>query len=104
MLDTDPATPDPTTTTTLIPTLTMTRPTTPPPDLDKCKDIVIKWFKDVFGFTNEVATALYDNQLLRDKNSLAELNDAEVNNVMHAIRRHHSIAKLSLARLKLAIF
>jgi hypothetical protein len=91
MLDTDPAlpdpaTPDPMTTTTLMPTLTMARPTTPPPDLDKCKDIVVKWFKDVFGFTDGVATALYNEQLLRDKNSLAELNDAEVDNVMRAIR------------------
>ena len=91
MLDTDPATLDPTTsdptmTTTLMPTLTMARPTTPPRDLDKCKDIVVKWFKDVFGFTDAVATALYDEQLLRDKNSLAELNDAEVDNVMRAIR------------------
>ncbi len=89
MLDTDPATPDPamldpTTTTLLMPTLTMARPTTPPPDLDKCKGVVVKWFKSVFGFTNAVAMALYDEQLLRDKNSLAELNDAEVNNVMRA--------------------
>ncbi len=109
MLDTDPATPDPATpdpptTTTLMPTLTMARPTTLPPDLDKCKDIVVKWFKDVFGFTNEVATALYDKQLLRNKNSLAELTDAEVENVMRAICQHHPIAELSSAQLKLAIF
>ncbi len=102
MLDTDPATPDPATpdptmTTTLMPTPTMARPTTLPPDLDKCKDIVVKWFKSVFGFTDSVATALYDEQLLREKNSLAELNDAEVDNVMRAIRRHHPIAELSSA-------
>ncbi len=41
---------------------------------------------------------------MRDKNSLIELNDAEVDNVMRAIRRHHPIAELSSARLKLAIF
>jgi hypothetical protein len=51
-----------------------------------------------------VATALYDEQLLCKKNSLAELNDAKVDNVMGAILRHHPIAELSLARLKLAIF
>ncbi len=82
----------------------MRDPRAPPPDLDKCKDIVVKWFKSVFGFTDSVATDLYDEQLLRDKDSLAELNDAEVDNVMCAIRQHHAIAKLSSARLKLAIF
>jgi hypothetical protein len=105
MLDTDPVTPDPATPTVLMPTLTgMARPETPLPDLDKCKDIVIKWYKSVFGFTDSVAMALYDEQVLRDKDSLVELNDNEVDNVMRAIRRHHTIAKLSLARLKLAIF
>jgi hypothetical protein len=102
---TDPAMPDPATPTTLMPTLTdMATPETPPPDLDKCKDIVIKWYKSVFGFTDPVATALYNKQLLRDKDSLVELNDNEVDNVMRVIRRHHTIAELSLARLKLAIF
>jgi hypothetical protein len=102
---TDPAMPDPATPTTLMPTLTdMATPETPPPDLDKCKDIVIKWYKSVFGFTDPVATALYDKQLLRDKDSLVELNDNKVDNVMRAIRRHHAIAELSSARLKLAIF
>jgi hypothetical protein len=32
------------------------------------------------------------------------MNDNEVNNVMHAICRHHTIAELSSAQLKLAIF
>jgi hypothetical protein len=88
-----------------MPTLTnMARSETPPPDLDACKDIFVKWYKSVFGFTDSVATALYDEQLLHDKDSLAELNDNEVDNIMCAIRRHHAIAELSLARLKLAIF
>ncbi len=83
---TDPATPDPTTPTALMPTLTnMARPDTPPPDLDKCKDNVVAWYKSVFGFTNSVAKALYGEQLLRDKDSLVELNEAEVDNVMRAI-------------------
>ena len=51
-----------------------------------------------------VAKALYDKQLLRYKNTLTELSDSEVNNVMRAIRRTQAIAKISLARLKLAIF
>ena len=81
-----------------MPTLTnMARSETPPPDLDACKDILVKWYKNVFGFADLVATALYDEQLLRDKDSLAELNDNEVDNVMRVIRRHHAIAELSLA-------
>jgi hypothetical protein len=90
-----------------MPTLTdmaRTRPDTPPPDLDACKDIVVKWYKSVFGFTDSVATALYDKQLLRDKNTLAELSDNEVDNVIRAIRRTQAVTKLSLVRLKLAIF
>ncbi len=70
-----------------MPTLTdMARPDTPPPDLDACKDIVVKWYKNVFGFTDSVALALYNKQLLRNKNTLAKLSDNEVNNVMRAIR------------------
>ena len=46
----------------------------------------IPWYKEVFGFTNPVAKALYDKQLLRRKDSLAKLNDAKVDNVMRAIR------------------
>jgi hypothetical protein len=84
---TDPTTPDPAMPTALMPTLTdMARPETPPPDLDKCKDIVVKWYKSILGFTNLVATALYDEKLLRNKDSLVELNDNEVDNVMRAIR------------------
>jgi hypothetical protein len=109
MLDTDPATPnpatpDPTTTTTLMPTLTMARADTPPPDLDAARDNIVSWYKRICGFTKEVTNALYDKQLLRRKDSLAELNDTKVDNVMRVIHRHHPIVELSSARLKLAIF
>ena len=88
-----------------MPTLTnMTRPDTPPLDLDACKDIVIKWYKNVFGFTNSVAKALYDEQLLNNKNSLAKLSDSKVDNVICAIRRTQAIAELSSARRNLAMF
>ena len=82
----------------------MARAKTPPPDLDACKDVFIIWYKDVFGFTDTVAKVLYDEQLLRDKNTLAKLSNSEVNNVMHAILRTQAIAKLSSTQLKLAIF
>ena len=64
----------------------------------------MRWYKNVFGFTKEVAKALYDEQLLRRNDSISKLNNNKVDNVMRAIRRHHPIAELSSARLKLAIF
>jgi hypothetical protein len=105
MLDTDTVTPVPAMPTELMPTLTnMARADTPHLDLDACNDNIVGWFKSVMGFTYSVAKALYDTQLLRNKDSLAELNDNEVDNVMRAIRRHHAIAELSSAQLKLVIF
>ncbi len=41
---------------------------------------------------------------MRDKNTLTEMSDSKVDNVMRAIRRTQAIAKISSARLKLAIF
>jgi hypothetical protein len=64
----------------------------------------IAWYKEVFGFTNPVAKALYNEQLLQDKKTLAKLSDSEINSIMCAIRRTQAIAERSVARLKLAIF
>ena len=64
----------------------------------------IAWYKEVFGFTNSVAKALYYEQLLQDKKTLAELSYSEIDSIMHAIRRTQSIAKISATQLKLAIF
>ena len=61
-------------------------------------------YKEVFGFTDAVAKALYDKQLLQDKKTLAELSDSEIDSIMRAILRTQAIAKISAARLKLAIF
>ncbi len=61
-------------------------------------------YKDVFGFTDPVAKALYDKQLLQDKKTLAELSNSKINSIMRAICLTKAIAKISVARLKLAIF
>jgi hypothetical protein len=63
----------------------------------------IAWYKEVFGFTDTVAKALYDKQLLQDKKTLAKLSNSEIDSVIRAIRRTLPIAKISAARLKLAI-
>ena len=39
---------------------------------------------EVFGFTNPVAKALYDEQLLQDKKTLAKLSDSKINRQHHA--------------------
>ena len=51
-----------------------------------------------------MAKALYNKQLLQDKKTLAKLSDSEINSIMQAICQAQAIAKISAARLKLAIF
>ena len=57
----------------------------------------IAWYKEVFGFTNLVAKALYDEQLLQDKKTLAKLSDSEIDSVIRAIRQTLPIAEISAA-------
>ena len=64
----------------------------------------IPWYKEVFGFTNLVAKALYKEQLLQDKKTLAKLSDSKIDSIMHATCRTQPIDEISAARLKLAIF
>jgi hypothetical protein len=59
----------------------------------------IAWYKEVFGFTDKVARALYNKQLLKDKKTLAELSDSEIDSIIRAICRTLPIAKISAARL-----
>jgi hypothetical protein len=68
------------------------------------KEFFLKWYKEVFGFSNEVARALYDDQLLKNKTTLAKLGDNDIDNIIRAIRRTLPIAEISAAQLKLAIF
>jgi hypothetical protein len=66
----------------------------------------IAWYRDVFGFTLTVATTLYGKQLLRNKKTLAKLDDSNVNNICRTIWRDltKSIAKVAATWLKLGIF
>ncbi len=57
----------------------------------------IAWYKEVFGFTDGVVKALYDEQLLQDKKTLAELSDSRIDSVIRAIRRTLPIAEISVA-------
>ena len=66
----------------------------------------IKWYKEVFGFSNQVATALYDNQLFQSAETIAEFGDSKIDNVCRTLRRDSSlpIAELAVTRLKLLTF
>ena len=64
----------------------------------------LAWYKEVFGFSDEAARALYDDQLLRSKLTLSELTDKTVDNIIKAIRKDLNIAEISVERLKLAVF
>ena len=41
----------------------------------------IKWYREVFGFSNQVATALYNDQLFWDAATTAEFGDSEIDSV-----------------------
>jgi len=66
----------------------------------------IKWYREVFGFSNQVATALYDNQLFQNAETIAEFGDSKIDNVCRTLRRDSSlpIAELAVTRLKLLTF
>ena len=66
----------------------------------------ITWYRDVFGFSDRVATALYYDQLFQDTSTIAEFGDSKINSVCRTLRRDSGlpIAKLAVTRLKLLTF
>jgi hypothetical protein len=66
----------------------------------------IKWYKEVFGFSNQVATALYDDQLFQNASTIAEFGDSKIDSVCCTLPRDSSlpIAELAVTRLKLMTF
>ncbi len=59
----------------------------------------IAWYKEVFGFTDPVAKALYAKQLLQKKKTLAKLSDSKIDSIMCAICQTQAIAEISAAQL-----
>ena len=66
----------------------------------------IAWYRDMFGFTLQVSTALYDKQLLRNEKTLVKLDNCDVNNICHTIWHNPNkpIPKVAATWFKLAIF
>ena len=66
----------------------------------------IAWYRDVFGFSDCVATTLYDNQLFKDTLTIAKFGNSEIGNVCCTLRCDSSlpITELAVTRLKLLTF
>jgi len=67
----------------------------------------IAWYRDVFGFSLSVATAMYEVQQLNDAKTFNELDDDLIDNIFSALRKdktHNGIAELAVSRIKLLAF
>ncbi len=55
-------------------------------------------YKTVLGFSTVVATALYDDQLFKDAETIAEFGDSEIDNVCRTLCRdsNEPIAELAV--------
>ena len=54
-------------------------------------------FKKELGFSEQVATALYDDQLFRDAATIAEFGDGDIDNVCRSLRRDSNMPVAELA-------
>jgi hypothetical protein len=75
------------------------------PNKDTHKNFIL-WYKDVFGLTAYAATALYDVQMLKEKETLSKHDDNTVAIICKAVSKDNgqSVAKLAATRLKLLCF
>jgi hypothetical protein len=66
----------------------------------------VTWYKEVFSFTANAMTALYDVQILKDCKTLSELDNEAVANICKMVSKDtgQSVAKLAATRLKLLCF
>jgi hypothetical protein len=66
----------------------------------------IAWYRDVFGFSDCVAIAHYDDQLFKDTSTIAKFGDSEIDSVCRTLHGDSGlpIAELAVTRLKLLTF
>jgi len=76
-----------------------------PRDADTKPNFILL-FKKELGFSEHVATALYEDQLFRDAATIAEFGDSDIDNVCRSLRRDSNlpVAELAVTRLKLLTF
>ena len=76
----------------------------------RIRENAIAWLRTIALLSQEAATALYDQQLLRDSEAFVQTNDDEIDSMCRAIRRGTGgdtgliIAEKSVTRLKLTSF
>jgi hypothetical protein len=70
------------------------------------RDNFLLWYIQEFGFNPNAATALYDVQMLKDVETLSELDDDAVANICKAVIKDtgQSVAKIAATKLKLTCF
>jgi hypothetical protein len=63
-------------------------------------------YKNVLGFSEQVAATVYNDQLFKDAETIAEFGDSDIDNVCRTLRPDSNlpIAKLAVTRLKLLTF
>ncbi len=66
----------------------------------------VTWYKEVFSFTANAVTILYDVQMLKDCVTLSELDNKFIANTCKAVSKDtgQSVAELAMTRLKLLCF
>ncbi len=66
----------------------------------------LAWYIQEFGFNTNAATALHDVQMLKDANTLSELDDDAIANICKAVSKDtgQSVAKITATKLKLVCF
>ena len=76
----------------------------------RIRENAIAWLRTIALLSQEAATALYDQQLLRDSEAFVQTNDDEIDSMCRAVRRGTGgdtgliIAEKSVTRLKLTSF
>ncbi len=76
-----------------------------PRDADTRPNFILL-YKNVFGFHEQVAAALYGDQLFRDAATITEFGDSDIDNVCRSLCRDSNmlVAELAVTRLKLLTF
>lgn len=64
------------------------------------------FLKDEFGFSNQVATALYNDQLFQSKKTISKFSDGKTDNIWRSLCRDSGlpVAELAVTRLKVLAF
>jgi hypothetical protein len=57
----------------------------------------IKFYREIFGFSNQVAIALFNDQLFQDAATIAEFGNSKIDSVCCTLRQDSSLPIAELA-------